>query len=259
MSTKPAANNPRAKEAEGVEPDSVDRKLSLLVIEDDENISTAITEYFSKTGYNVRSAADGVAGVESALQDHPDAIILDLMLPKMDGLAVCRELREKAPYIPILMLTAKDDVVDKVLGLEMGADDYITKPFNLRELDARIKSVLRRVQAASRTQSGGDEAPILRGKLRIDPAKREVTVGDRPVELTPKEFELLRLFASNPGRVFPRKYLLEKIWDYSYEGYDRTIDSHINRLRAKIEDNPENPQMVLTVWGIGYKFSDEQR
>jgi two-component system, OmpR family, alkaline phosphatase synthesis response regulator PhoP len=157
------------------------------------------------------------------------------------------------------MLTAKDDVVDKVLGLEMGADDYITKPFNLRELDARIKSVLRRVQTASRTQSGGDEAPILRGKLRIDPSKREVTVGERPVELTPKEFQLLRLFASNPGRVFPRKYLLEKIWDYSYEGYDRTIDSHINRLRAKIEDNPENPQMVLTVWGIGYKFSDEQR
>jgi DNA-binding response OmpR family regulator len=156
------------------------------------------------------------------------------------------------------MLTAKDDVVDKVLGLEMGADDYITKPFSLRELEARIKSVMRRVRAAARTEASED-APILRGRLRIDPAKREVTVGDRQVELTPKEFELLRLFASNPGRVFPRKYLLEKIWDYSYEGYDRTIDSHINRLRAKIEDNPENPQMVLTVWGIGYKFSDEQR
>jgi DNA-binding response OmpR family regulator len=158
------------------------------------------------------------------------------------------------------MLTAKDDVVDKVLGLEMGADDYITKPFSLRELEARIKSVLRRVQAASHTEAaGGDETPITRGKLRIDPSKREVTVGDRLVELTPKEFELLRLFATNPGRVFPRKYLLEKIWDYSYEGYDRTIDSHINRLRAKIEDNPENPQMVLTVWGIGYKFSDDPR
>jgi DNA-binding response OmpR family regulator len=156
------------------------------------------------------------------------------------------------------MLTAKDDVVDKVLGLEMGADDYITKPFSLRELEARIKSVLRRVRQSSRTESPGEEAPILRGRLRIDPAKREVTIGDRLVELTPKEFELLRLFASNPGRVFPRKYLLEKIWDYSYEGYDRTIDSHINRLRAKIEENPENPQMVLTVWGIGYKFSDER-
>ena len=183
--------------------------------------------------------------------------MLDLMLPKMDGLAVCRELREKAPYIPILMLTAKDDVVDKVLGLEMGADDYITKPFSLRELEARIKSVLRRVRTGTSKDGAGEEAPITRGKLRIDPSKREVTVGERQVELTPKEFDLLRLFASNPGRVFPRKYLLEKIWDYSYEGYDRTIDSHINRLRAKIEDNPENPQMVLTVWGIGYKFYDE--
>src|SRR5256885_14446954 len=235
------------------------RKPTLLVVEDDENISSAISEYFSRAGYNVKTAEDGLAGVQSALNDHPDAIVLDLMLPKMDGLAVCRELREKAPYVPILVLTAKDDVVDKVLGLEMGADDYITKPFSLRELEARIKSVLRRSRVAANTEATGDEAPIVRGKLRIDPAKREVMVGDRLVELTPKEFDLLRLFASNPGRVFPRKYLLEKIWDYSYEGYDRTIDSHINRLRAKIEENPENPQLVLTVWGIGYKFSDEQR
>lgn len=234
------------------------RKTTLLVVEDDENISTAISEYFSRVGYSVKTAEDGLAGVEAALQDHPDAIVLDLMLPKMDGLAVCRELREKAPYIPILMLTAKDDVVDKVLGLEMGADDYITKPFSLRELEARIKSVLRRTRQVVSTESAGDEAPIVRGRLRIDPSKREVTVGERQIELTPKEFDLLRLFASNPGRVFPRKYLLEKIWDYSYEGYDRTIDSHINRLRAKVEENPENPQMVLTVWGIGYKFSDEQ-
>ena len=234
-----------------------ERKPTLLVVEDDENISTAITEYFSRAGYSVKTAEDGLAGVQSALNDHPDAVVLDLMLPKMDGLSVCRELREKAPYIPILMLTAKDDVVDKVLGLEMGADDYITKPFSLRELEARIKSVLRRVRTSTSPDGGGDEAPISRGKLRIDPSKREVMVGERHVELTPKEFDLLRLFASNPGRVFPRKYLLEKIWDYSYEGYDRTIDSHINRLRAKVEDNPENPQMVLTVWGIGYKFSDE--
>ncbi|HEY0385488.1 MAG TPA: response regulator transcription factor [Pyrinomonadaceae bacterium] len=238
-------------------PAAGDRKISLLVVEDDENISTAISEYFSRAGYGVKTAEDGLAGVQAALHDHPDAIVLDLMLPKMDGLAVCRELREKAPYIPILMLTAKDDVVDKVLGLEMGADDYITKPFSLRELEARIKSVLRRSRTGGSAESATDEAPIVRGKLRIDPAKREVTVGERQVELTPKEFDLLRLFASNPGRVFPRKYLLEKIWDYSYEGYDRTIDSHINRLRAKIEDNPENPSMVLTVWGIGYKFSDE--
>jgi two-component system alkaline phosphatase synthesis response regulator PhoP len=254
----PAASDRAKSNREETEvPVSGERKTALLVVEDDENISSAISEYFLRAGYSVRTAQDGLAGVQAALHDHPDAVVLDLMLPKMDGLAVCRELREKAPYIPILMLTAKDDIVDKVLGLEMGADDYITKPFSLRELEARIKSVLRRARNVATTEGVGDEAPITRGKLRIDPSKREVTVGDRQVELTPKEFDLLRLFASNPGRVFPRKYLLEKIWDYSYEGYDRTIDSHINRLRAKIEDNPENPQMVLTVWGIGYKFSDE--
>jgi two-component system alkaline phosphatase synthesis response regulator PhoP len=258
MTIKSAANTPRAKEAGDDKSEITERKLNLLVVEDDETILELIAEHFSRTGYTVMTAQDGLAGVQAALNDRPDAIILDLMLPKMDGLAVCREVREKAPYIPILMLTAKDDVVDKVLGLEMGADDYITKPFVLRELEARLKSVMRRMRVATRTETSED-APILRGRLRIDPAKREVTVGDRQVELTPKEFELLRLFASNPGRVFPRKYLLEKIWYYSYEGYDRTIDSHINRLRAKIEDNPENPQMVLTVWGIGYKFSDEQR
>jgi DNA-binding response OmpR family regulator len=229
---------------------------SLLVVEDDENISAALVEYFTRAGYTVTTAADGVAGVEAAVKTRPDVVVLDLMLPKMDGLAVCKELRQKIANMPIIMLTAKDDVVDRVLGLEMGADDYITKPFSLREVEARIKSVLRRARAGTATAEGADETPIIRGSLRVDPVRREVTISDRHVDLTPKEFDLLRLFASNPGRVFPRKYLLEKIWDYSYEGYDRTIDSHINRLRAKIEDNPENPQLVLTVWGIGYKFSD---
>src|SRR2546423_240115 len=258
MTTKSAASAPKAKDNGEEKPETSERKLNLLVVEDDEKILEAITEYFSRAGYNVQTAEDGLSGVQAALNDRPDAIVLDLMLPKMDGLIVCRELREKAPYIPILMLTAKDDVVDKVLGLEMGADDYITKPFSLRELEARIKSVLRRVRTGGGTDGASEEAPIVRGKLRIDPSKREVMVGDRQVELTPKEFDLLRLFASNPGRVFPRKYLLEKIWDYSYEGYDRTIDSHINRLRAKIEQNPDNPQLVLTVWGIGYKFTDAE-
>jgi DNA-binding response OmpR family regulator len=231
-------------------------KTSLLIIEDDDNISTAIEEYFSRAGYAVNSAPDGIAGIEAVEKGRPDVVVLDLMLPKMDGLQVCKELRQKHPQMPILMLTAKDDVVDKVLGLEMGADDYITKPFSLREVEARIKSVLRRARAAS--GDGKDETPIVRGNLRVDPVRREVTIAERPVELTPKEFDLLRLFAGNPGRVFPRKYLLEKIWDYSYEGYDRTIDSHINRLRAKIEENPDNPQLVLTVWGIGYKFTDAE-
>jgi DNA-binding response OmpR family regulator len=231
---------------------------SLLVIEDDDNISTAIEEYFSRSGYAVTTAADGLAGVEAAVKARPDVVVLDLMLPKMDGLAVCKELRLKNPQMPIIMLTAKDDVVDKVLGLEMGADDYITKPFSLREVEARIKSVLRRARATAAAGDGLDETPIVRGNLRVDPVRREVTISDRHIDLTPKEFDLLRLFAANPGRVFPRKYLLEKIWDYSYEGYDRTIDSHINRLRAKIEENPEKPQLVLTVWGIGYKFTDAE-
>ncbi len=228
----------------------------MLVIEDDENISTAIAEYFSRAGYSVSTAPDGLAGIEAAVKSRPDVVILDLMLPKMDGLAVCKELRQKHPQMPILMLTAKDELVDKVLGLEMGADDYITKPFSLREVEARIKSVLRRARAVLAEGDGKDETTIVRGNLRVDPVRREVTIAERHVELTPKEFDLLRLFAGNPGRVFPRKYLLEKIWDYSYEGYDRTIDSHINRLRAKIEENPDNPQLVLTVWGIGYKFTD---
>ena len=233
-------------------------KTSLLIIEDDENISTAIGEYFSRAGYAVNAAADGIAGIEAAVRIRPDVVVLDLMLPKMDGLAVCKELRRKSPQMPILMLTAKDDVVDKILGLEMGADDYITKPFILREVEARIKSVLRRARATATADAGKDETPIAWGNLRVDPIKREVTIDGRHVELTPKEFDLLRLFVANPGRVFPRKYLLEKIWDYSYEGYDRTIDSHINRLRAKIEENPDNPQLVLTVWGIGYKFTDAE-
>jgi two-component system alkaline phosphatase synthesis response regulator PhoP len=247
----------RSAEAAGTAP-APTAKTSLLIIEDDDNISTAIEEYFSRAGYVVNAASDGVAGMDAAVKSRPDVVVLDLMLPRMDGLAVCKELRQKNPQMPILMLTAKDDVVDKVLGLEMGADDYITKPFSLRELEARIKSVLRRTRAAVASGDGKDETPIVRGTLRIDPVTREVTIAERQVELTPKEFDLLRLFAGNPGRVFPRKYLLEKIWDYSYEGYDRTIDSHINRLRAKIEQNPDNPQLVLTVWGIGYKFTDAE-
>ncbi|MBA2338987.1 MAG: response regulator, partial [Pyrinomonadaceae bacterium] len=162
---KPAPQKTAAIEANANEPQSSGDQAALLVIEDDEKISEAISEYFKSRGYTVRTASDGLAGVQAALQDRPDAILLDLMLPKMDGLAVCREVREKAPYIPILMLTAKDDVVDKVLGLELGADDYITKPFSLRELEARIKSVLRRVRNSARTEGTDDEAPIVRGRL----------------------------------------------------------------------------------------------
>jgi DNA-binding response OmpR family regulator len=229
----------------------------LLIVEDDPAIQRMIGDYFRHVGYDIIVAGDGESGVRMAQSERPTAMILDLMLPKMDGLAVCRQLRERLPALPIIMLTAKDDVVDKVVGLEMGADDYLTKPFSLRELEARLKTVLRRARARPNDAEDDDQSPILRGDLRIDPARREVTVKGRAVELTPKEFELLALFAAHPGRVYSRKYLLENIWDYTYSGYDRTIDSHINRLRAKIEEDPDEPKMVLTVWGVGYKFNDE--
>lgn len=229
----------------------------LLIVEDDPAIQRMISDYFRHVGYEVITANDGENGVKMALNDRPTAMILDLMLPKVDGLSVCRRVRERHPALPIIMLTAKDDVVDKVLGLEMGADDYITKPFSLRELEARLKSVLRRTRTKNSDPDDPDQAPIVRHGLRIDPTRREVTIGGRVIDLTPKEFELLALFAAHPGRVYSRKYLLENIWDYTYSGYDRTIDSHINRLRAKIEENPDQPKLVLTVWGVGYKFNDE--
>ncbi|MDX2032447.1 MAG: response regulator transcription factor [Blastocatellia bacterium] len=229
----------------------------LLVVEDDPAIQRLIGDYFRHVGYDVVSASDGEAGVRLAVNEKPTVMILDLMLPKMDGLSVCRQVRERNPTLPIIMLTAKDDVVDKILGLEMGADDYLTKPFSLRELEARMKSVLRRTRVKPADPVEEELTPIVRGELRIDPGRREVTIRDRVIELTPKEFELLSLFAAHPGRVYSRKYLLENIWDYTYGGYDRTIDSHINRLRAKVEDDPDEPKLVLTVWGVGYKFNDE--
>jgi DNA-binding response OmpR family regulator len=229
----------------------------LLIVEDDAAIQRMISDYFRHVGYEVITASDGESGSKMAFNDRPTVIILDLMLPKVDGLSVCRQIRERHLSIPIIMLTAKDDVVDKVLGLEMGADDYMTKPFSLRELEARVKSVLRRTRARSSDLEDPDEVPIIHRNLKIDPARREVTIDGRVIDLTPKEFELLALFAAHPGRVYSRKYLLENIWDYSYGGYDRTIDSHINRLRAKIEEDADHPQLVLTVWGVGYKFKDE--
>jgi DNA-binding response OmpR family regulator len=229
----------------------------LLIIEDDPAIQRMISDYFQHLGYEVLTADDGEAGVKTALSERPAVVLLDLMLPKLDGLAVCRQLREKLPALPILMLTAKDDIVDKIVGLEMGADDYITKPFSLRELEARVKTVLRRTRASQELPTGDAQGPVIRGDLRIDPARREVAIRGQLVDLTPKEFELLTLFATHPGHVYSRKYLLENVWDYSYSGYDRTIDSHINRLRAKIEENADEPKLVLTVWGVGYKFADE--
>ena len=235
-------------------------KSSVLVVEDDDDIARLVRYHLESAGFRVQMFPRANGVIEAAEDSPPAVFLLDIMIPGGSGLDLCRQARQSKllAHVPIIFLTARGSESDRVSGLEIGADDYITKPFSLREVEARIKSVLRRTRAGSTHADGSDETPIVRGNLRVDPVRREVTIADRHVDLTPKEFDLLRLFASNPGRVFPRKYLLEKIWDYSYEGYDRTIDSHINRLRAKIEDNPENPQLVLTVWGIGYKFTDAE-
>ena len=228
---------------------------SLLIIEDDDNISTAIQEYFSRAGYTVHAAHDGIAGIEAAVNNRPDVVVLDLMLPKMDGLAVCKDLRQKNPQIPILMLTAKDDVVDKVLGLEMGADDYITKPFSIREFRSRIRAMLRRATLLSELRPFGTEAIAVDG-LVIDPAKRTVQVDGEPVQLTYVEFEVLRTLATHPGRVYSRQSLLEAVWGGSAYREPRTIDVHIRHLREKLEADPADPSFILTVRGAGYHFRD---
>lgn len=225
----------------------------ILVIEDDQDIAGLISLHLRDAGYHVDSAHDGEKGLNEALASPYGLIILDLMLPGLDGLEICRRLRARLPYIPILMLTAKSAETDRVVGLEMGADDYLTKPFGIRELVARVKALFRRVESLH-----ADSAPnrITAGEMSIDVDRRVVTIGRRPVELTAKEFDLLVQFSKNPGRVYTRAQLLDLVWGYGHEGYEHTVNSHINRLRSKIEQDPANPRFILTVWGVGYKFSD---
>jgi DNA-binding response OmpR family regulator len=179
------------------------------------------------------------------------------MLPVLDGLEVCKRLRQKADYIPIIMLTSKSSELDRVLGLEMGADDYLTKPFSIPELIARIKSQFRRSEATTASNEPQKVEQLSFGNLLIDQGKHQVLKDGKKIELTAKEFDLLTHFATNPGRVYTRTQLLSQVWDYSYEGYEHTVNSHINRLRAKIENDPVKPEYILTVWGVGYKFNDE--
>ena len=227
----------------------------VLVIEDDEDIAKLVKLQLTELSCAVKLAYDGIVGLAEAESRPYDLIILDLMLPGVDGLEICRRLRAKSRYTPILMLTAKSTELDRVLGLEMGADDYLTKPFSVLELAARVKAIFRRVdnlanpnQAAKAIECGG---------LKIDAEKREVTLDAKPVELTAKEFDLLLHFAENPGRVYTRAQLLDRVWGYSHSGYEHTVNSHINRLRAKIEANPNQPEFIQTVWGVGYKFRDK--
>lgn len=231
---------------------------TILVAEDDGDIAGLVQLHLRDLGYEVDVASDGRVALEQALSRPYDLVVLDVMLPGLDGLEICRRLRGQPHYPLILMLTSRSSELDRVLGLEVGADDYLTKPFSIRELLARVKALFRRVEAL------GTPSPlcppgqrIIRADaLVIDTEKRLVTLGSQPVSLTAKEFDLLLLFACHPGRVYTRAELLDLVWSVGYEGYEHTVNSHINRLRAKIEPDPARPARLLTVWGVGYKFAE---
>lgn len=230
----------------------------LLVVEDDPDIAKLLTMHLRDLGCEVTVAGDGNKGLTYLLNRRYDMVILDLMLPGIDGLEICKRLREQTDYTPILMLTAKSAELDRVLGLEMGADDYLTKPFSIRELIARVKAILRRVNSLrdEEPQNLSRQGTLQCGDLRIETNKRKVTLNNQVIDLTAKEFDLLWHFAQHPGQVFTRNQLLDLVWGYGHDGYEHTVNSHINRLRAKIESDPSNPVYILTVWGVGYKFSD---
>ena len=226
----------------------------ILVVEDEPSIAKLVQFNLEKEGFQVDIATDGQKGVEFALEHSPDLIVLDLMLPGLDGLEVCKRLRQEKRHIPILMLTAKTDDFDKVLGLELGADDYMTKPFSPRELVARVKAILRRVEAIQEAKGMEEEKRIVVGDLMIDPEGYEVTRGNETLELTPKEFELLVYMARNRGRVLSRDQLLNAVWNYDFVGDSRIVDVHVSHLRDKIEQDSRRPIYIKTIRGIGYKF-----
>ncbi len=228
---------------------------TILVVEDERRIVEIVQDYLKQASYRVLSARDGQTALTLARHEHPDLVILDLMLPGgMDGLEVCRHLRRDSTLaeVPIIMLTARVEETDRLIGLELGADDYITKPFSPREVVARVKAVLRRAKGSLAL------SPVIRiGDLTVDTANRSVSVGEQAITLTPTEFDLLAVMAQNPGRPFSREQLMDLVYDVAYGGYDRAIDSHIKNLRRKIEPDPRQPRYVLTVYGVGYKLSDE--
>ena len=230
----------------------------ILVIEDNTDLAKLVRLHLGDIAEKVETVADGARGFELANSGDYDLLILDLMLPGMDGLEVCRRLREAGSCMPILMLTAKSAEMDRVLGLELGADDYLTKPFSIAELVARVKALFRRIEVLAQSGSSEDTDTIRYGGLTIECEKHQVSVDSRPVELTSREFELLLHFARHPGRVYRREQLLDQVWGYGYQGYEHTVNSHINRLRAKIERNPADPHYILTVWGVGYKFAEHK-
>jgi DNA-binding response OmpR family regulator len=233
----------------------------VLVVEDDPDIGRLVVLQLAELDCERKLIAAGVSALAEAEAGRYDLVILDLMLPRLDGLQICRRLRAAESATPILMLTAKSSELDRVLGLELGADDYLTKPFSVLELAARVKGIFRRadqLRAAQAAATAPAERFIDAPGLRIDLERHEVRVGEQPVELTAKEFELLAHFARCPGRVFTRSQLLDQVWGYSHSGYEHTVNSHINRLRNKIEADPGNPEFIQTVWGVGYKFAERR-
>lgn len=227
----------------------------VLIIEDEASIAELVELHLRDLDCEVRRFTDGRKGFDYARSNQFDLLVLDLNLPGMNGIDICRKLREEKIKSPILMLTARTEEIDKVLGLETGADDYVTKPFSIREFLARVKAIFRRIEIDREVQDTGQQ--VLRyHEIEIDRSKRKVLLRNNRVELTPKEFDLLFLLASNPGVTYERKELLFKVWGYNFGGYEHTVNSHINRLRMKIESDPNKPQYVLTTWGVGYRFAD---
>lgn len=225
---------------------------NVLIVEDEVDLNNLIRDQLAAAGHDVEQAFDGRSAVEKANHKVPDLVILDWMLPDLDGLAVCRELRQQH-VMPILMLTARAEEIDRVLGLEVGADDYVTKPFSMRELLARVRAMLRRVELEGRRRPGADaeETVIQIGALVVDPSSHSAALDGQTLNLTRKEFQLLHLFAANPGRAFSREYLIERVWDGAFEGYDRAVDTHVTRLRRKLGPLGD---AIVTVWGVGYRF-----
>jgi DNA-binding response OmpR family regulator len=228
----------------------------ILVIEDDPDISHLLEIHLRDSAFRVDVVSNGLEGLERALKPGYRLIVLDLMLPGLDGLEICKRLRNQGITVPILMLTAKTSEFDRVLGLELGADDYLTKPFSVMELQARVKAILRRVDISSQHGPIDGDETIESKSLLIDVSGRNVSVDGRAVELTAKEFDLLLHFARHPGRVYSRAQLLDQIWGYSHSGYEHTVNTHINRLRKKIETGPQATQFIETVWGVGYRYHE---
>lgn len=228
-----------------------------LIIEDDADIASLVALHLKDIDCRTEIVANGKAGLEAFERGQFDLVVLDLMLPGMDGLSICREIRASSTYVPILILTAKSSELDRVLGLELGADDYLTKPFSIPELLARIKALFRRVEALSQKATAQPQQEVIEvGDLKLDVTKHKVWVGEAEVDLTAREFDLLYHFAQHPGFVYNRSQLLDQVWGYNHEGYEHTVNTHINRLRAKIEQDPAKPKYIQTVWGVGYKFRD---